>query len=151
MHRYSRAIEEQMAVFYESLSEKDRCRYAAIEACKLGRGGLSYMARVLSCDRHTIAQGVQELADAAELQRARIRRSGGGRKDSHESIPGLDAAFLQVVEHHTAGSPVNAAVKWTDLTRQEIADYLATEHDITISVAVVKHLLRDQGVVSPIC
>ena len=94
MHRYSPAIEEQMAALYQSLSEKDRRRYAAIEACKLGRGGLSYMARVLSCDRHTIAQGVQELADAAELQRSSIRRTGGGRKLSQERIPGLDGAFL---------------------------------------------------------
>lgn len=147
MERYSRAIEEQMAAFYQSLSEKDRRRYAAIEAYKLGRGGLSYMARVLRCDRHTIAQGVQELADAAELQRASIRRAGGGRKHSHESIPGLDAAFLQVVEHHTAGSPMNAAVKWTNLTRQEIVGYLASEHGITISVTVVKHLLRAHGFV----
>jgi len=122
MHRYSAAIEEQMAAFYQSLSEKDRRRYAAIEAYKLGRGGLSYMARVLSCDRHTIAQGVQELEDVAELQRCRIRRTGGGRKRSQEIIPGLDAGFLQVVEHRTAGSPMNAAVKWTNLTRQEIVD-----------------------------
>jgi len=147
MHRYSAAIEEQMAAFYQSLSEKDRRRYAAIEACKLGRGGLSYRARVLSCDRHTIAQGVQELEDVAELQRSRIRRTGGGRKRSQESIPGLAAGFLQVVEHHTAGSPMNAAVKWTNLTRQEIVDYLATEHGITLSVTVVKQLLRDQGFV----
>ena len=35
---------------------------AAIEAVKLGRGDLSYIARVLSCDRHTIRQGLQELA-----------------------------------------------------------------------------------------
>jgi hypothetical protein len=142
MHRYSSAIEEQMAAFYQSLSEKDRRRYAAIEACKLGRGGLSYMARVLSCDRHTIAQGVQELADPAALQRTRIRRTGGGRKQSQEILPGLDTAFLQVLEHHTAGSPINAAVKWTNLTQQEIVDYLATEHGITISVRVVKQLLR---------
>ena len=142
MHRYSPEIEEQMDAFYQSLSEKDRRRYAAIEACKLGRGGLSYMARVLSCDRHTIAQGVQELADAAELQRSGIRRTGGGRKRSQEILPGLDAAFLQVVDHHTAGSPMNAVVKWTNLTRQEIADYLATEHGITVSVTVVKQLLQ---------
>ena len=87
------------------------------------RAGFSYMARVLSCDRHTIAQGVQELGDAVELQRSRIRRTGEGRKRSQAIIPGLDAAFLQVVEHHTAGSPMNAAVKWTNLTRQEIVDY----------------------------
>lgn len=147
MHRYSPEIEEQMAGFYQSLSEKDRRRYAAIEANKLGRGGLSYMAQVLRCDRHTIAQGVQELADPVALQQEGIRRTGGGRKYAQESIPGLAAAFLQVVEHHTAGSPMTAAVKWTNLTRQEIADYLATEHGITISVTVVKQLLRDHDFV----
>jgi uncharacterized protein (DUF2384 family) len=37
---------------------------------------------------------------------------------------------------------MNAAVKWTNLTRQEIAGYLATDHGIAISVTVVKQLLQ---------
>ena len=41
MRHYSAAIEDQMRSFYQSLSEKDRRRYAAIEATKLGRGGIS--------------------------------------------------------------------------------------------------------------
>lgn len=57
MPRYSLAIEEQMLAFYHRLSEKDRRRYAAIEACKLGQGGISYIARVLACDRQTLTQG----------------------------------------------------------------------------------------------
>jgi hypothetical protein len=147
MLRYNAAIEAQMRMFYQSLSEKDRRRYAAIEACKLGRGGLSYMARILSCDRHTIAQGMQELLDPEALEQTRIRRAGGGRKPSPEAIPGLDAAFLQVLEDHTAGSPMNAAVKWTNLTHQEIADRLAADHGIKVSVTVVKQLLADHDFV----
>lgn len=133
IHRYNPAIEEQVTAFYQSLSEKDRRRYAAIEACKLGRGGLSYMVRVLKYDRHTIAQGVQELADGTELQRSRIRRTGGGREHSQEVIPGLDAAFLQVLEHHTAGSPVNAGVVIPhgiyDVQRNHGYVTLGTSHD----------------------
>lgn len=147
MRRYSPAIEDQMGAFYHSLSEKDRRRYAAIEARKLGRGGLRYIACVLGCDRHTIVQGMQELTDPEALKQTRIRRAGGGRKPSHEVIPGLDVAFLQVLEHHTAGSPMNAAVKWTNLTHQEIADHLATDHGIEISVTVVKQLLRQHDFV----
>jgi hypothetical protein len=41
---YSSEIEAAMRGFYQSLSEKDRRRYAAIEAKKLGYGGISYMA-----------------------------------------------------------------------------------------------------------
>ncbi len=40
---YSPEIETQMRNFYSSLSEKDRRRYAAIEALKLGYAGISYI------------------------------------------------------------------------------------------------------------
>jgi hypothetical protein len=142
MPPYRSAIEAQMCLFYQSLSEKDRRRYAAIEARKLGRGGLNYIARVLGCDRHTIAQGMQERLAPETLQQTRIRRAGGGRKPSHEVIPELDTAFLQVLEAHTAGSPMNTVVKWTNLTYREIAERLAADHGIEISVTVVKRLLR---------
>ena len=44
---YSKEIEEKMTRSYNSLSEKERRRYAAIEAEKLGYGGISYMMRLL--------------------------------------------------------------------------------------------------------
>lgn len=141
LSRYSPVIEAQMRAFYQSLSEKDRRRYAAVEVCKLDRGGLSYIANVRGCDRHTIAQGLQELTDPDALRQTRVRQEGGGRKPSHERIPGLDAAFLQVLADHTAGSPMRANVKWTNLTHQEIADRLAEDHGIAVSVTVVKRLL----------
>ena len=36
---YSAHIEHHMRMLYQSLSEKDRRRYAAVEAEKLGHGG----------------------------------------------------------------------------------------------------------------
>ena len=138
---YSPPIETHMRSFYESLSEKDRRRYAAIEAHKLGRGGLIYIATVLGCDRHTIAQGLDDLNDPDALAQSRIRQEGGGRKSSLETIPALEEAFLQVLEDHTAGSPTQAEVKWTNLTQQEIADQLQAR-GIQVSVTVVKQLLK---------
>ena len=38
---YSNSIESEMKKFYKSLSEKDKRRYAAIEAHKLGWGGIA--------------------------------------------------------------------------------------------------------------
>ena len=43
MDAYSPEIEHTMQRYYHSLSEKDRRRYAAIEAIKLGHGGISYI------------------------------------------------------------------------------------------------------------
>jgi hypothetical protein len=147
MQRYRPAIEAQMHAFYRSLSEKDRRRYAAIEARKLGRGGLQYIADVLGCDRHPIANGRQELTDPLSLAQPRLRQAGGGRKPSQEVIPGLDAAFLQVLADYTAGSPMHAEVKWTNLTPRQIADRLAADHGITVSVTVVKRLLESHDFV----
>ena len=49
MKRYDKTIEHEMRLFYESLNEKDRRRYAAVEALKLGHGGQVYIAEVLGC------------------------------------------------------------------------------------------------------
>lgn len=50
-----------MKLFYESLSEKDRRRYAAVEAEKLGHGGREYLAQLFGCDPKTIERGRQDL------------------------------------------------------------------------------------------
>ena len=42
---------------------------------------------------------------------------------------------------------MHAAVKWTNLTHREIANRLAADHGIDISVTVVKRLLRQHGFV----
>ncbi len=70
----------------------------------------------------------------------RIRRPGGGRKSIFETIPDLDDAFLKVLCQHTAGSPMDETVKWTNLTRPEIAELLKQE-GITVSVTGVDQLL----------
>lgn len=138
---YAVVIEQQMQRYYTSLSERDRRRYAAIEAVKLGHGGISYISRVLGCDYRTIKLGMQELRDETALHQPRIRRPGGGRKTAFGTIEGLDEAFLRVIADHTAGSPMDDAVKWTHLTRGEIAQLLQHQEDITVSVTVIDQLL----------
>ena len=144
MTPYSEEIERLMQTFYRTLSEKDRRRYAAIEAKKLGHGGITYVAQVLGCAQSTIANGIKEL-DAMPAETgyvARIRRPGGGRKSYEETVPGIDEAFLTVVENHTAGDPMQVDVRWTDLTRRQIAVLLQQDHGIVVSDTVVKQLLK---------
>jgi len=78
---YERDVEERMQGFYRTLSEKDRRRYAAIEARKLGHGGVSYVAEVLGCSTRTIERAASELDQLPQDPAAgRVRRPGGGRK-----------------------------------------------------------------------
>ncbi|NJN56517.1 MAG: hypothetical protein HC879_02995 [Leptolyngbyaceae cyanobacterium SL_5_9] len=141
MQPYSLEVEQQMRRFYRSLSEKDRRRYAAVEAFKLGWGGITYISQLFECDDKPIRNGMKELEQEAVLNQSKIRQAGGGRKSAFETIEGLDAAFLRVIAQHTAGSPTDETVRWTNLTRQEIAELLKSE-GIGVSVTVVDQLLE---------
>ena len=77
MDGYSAEIEQKMQRFFRWLSEKDRRRYAAVEAAKLGHGGVEYIARVLGCDPQTIRQGLRDLEEAEDAAAGRIRKKGG--------------------------------------------------------------------------
>ena len=131
-----------MQRYYQSLSEKDRRRYAAIEAIKLGYGGVSYIGALLGCHAHTIRRGIAELQSEQAMSKERIRQPGGGRKRLLATIEGLSDAFLRVIEAHTAGSPMDESIKWTHLSRQRIADLLLEQENISVSVTVVDQLLK---------
>src|SRR5437588_12870927 len=103
MMPYPPTIEALMKKLYESLSEKDRRHYAAIEAVKLGHGGQSYIAGVVGCSRNTVAEGLRELAGqvGGSGDEQRVRQKGGGRKPYRDTYPAIDDQFLEVVADHT--------------------------------------------------
>jgi len=138
---YPEKIEAQMRNFYNSLSEKDRRRYAAIEATKLGYGGVSYIRKILQCDDRTIARGQQELKIDLSNEEQRIRKLGGGRKFLLPTVDEIDEVFLELLENHTAGSPMDETIKWTNLSRPAIAEQLK-EQGFPVSVTIVDQLLK---------
>jgi hypothetical protein len=76
MDAYSLQIERMMKRLFDSLRENDRRRYAAIEAAKLGHGGVEYIARILECDPKTIRQGQVELNAEDDLDTEHVRKKG---------------------------------------------------------------------------
>jgi hypothetical protein len=74
--KYSREVEDQMKSFYESLSEKEKRRYAAIEASKLGHGGQRYICTLLGCSPTTLRVGREEILHGSDVPKGRIRRPG---------------------------------------------------------------------------
>jgi len=76
MQPYSAVIERTMRRFYDTLSEKDRRRYAAVEAAKFGHGGIEYVAQVLGCDPKTIQRGREELEQPEDPAAGRVRKKG---------------------------------------------------------------------------
>ncbi len=77
MDSYSAKVEHQMTRLYQSLAERDRRRYAAVEVEKLGHGGLDYIAKLFGCDPKTVRRGMAELESEEELTSERQRKKGG--------------------------------------------------------------------------
>ena len=76
MDVYAADVEQKMKRFVGWLSEKDRRRYAAVEAAKLGHGGVEYIAQVLACDPKTIRQGLRDLEEEEDAAAGHIRKKG---------------------------------------------------------------------------
>ena len=77
MQTYEEDVELKMVSFYGSLSENDQRRYAAVEAAKLGHGGIVYIARLFGCEPDTISAGLKDVDRLPEDDaNGRIRKKG---------------------------------------------------------------------------
>jgi hypothetical protein len=76
MDKYAADIERTMKQFFDWLSERDRRRSAAVEALKLGHGGVEYIAQLVGCDPKTIRQGMRDLDQPAHPAADRVRNKG---------------------------------------------------------------------------
>jgi len=82
MKTYSAAVERHMQALYRSLSEKDRRRYAGVEAEKLGYGGVQYVADLFGCDPDTVRRGAADVEQLPVDEADERVRKKGGPKDS---------------------------------------------------------------------
>ena len=143
--QYTPEAAARVRAFYATLSEKDQRRYAAVEAARLGHGGIEYVAEVLDCSRRTIERGLLELDELPHDPAAgRVRRPGGGRKKKIASEPQLEQNLKSVLEVRTAGDPDDEDVAWTDFSPRQLAD-LMTKMGTPVSAPVVRDWLEQQG------
>lgn len=148
---YDPGHEQLMRCFSRSLPEDHRRRYAAVEAQKIGYGGVAYVARVLGMSRATIYTALRELEelDDDNPQRPsgdpqRVRRSGAGRPSRIETDPDAQEAFHEVMEAHSAGSPTDERVRWSDLNPGRLTQELL-ERGIAISRNTAAAWLEEAG------
>jgi hypothetical protein len=133
---YEESHEQEMRTYFRSLPEDHRRRYAAVEAQKIGFGGVAYISEVLAISRQTIYTGIRELEDMCKDDpdhpqrpsggKDRIRRRGGGRRKEVERQAGLEGTAESILEAHSAGSPTDENVRWTDLKPLQLAQELVS-------------------------
>jgi hypothetical protein len=143
---YSPDIEQLLRQYYQSLSEKDRRRFAALEALKLGHGGIRSIAQVLACDPHTVKDGMRELKQLPDDPvGSRVRKPGGGRKKTEVKHTDLIQQVQDTIKDRIAGDPMRQDVVWTDLTPQEISTSLR-ERAVCAGPRIVRRMLDGLGV-----
>ena len=142
--RYDETIERQMRNVYETLSEKDQRRFAAIQARQLGHGGIGYISEVLGCSKKTIGRGIVELDELPEDPAdGRTRRPGAGRK---KVTPGseVELNLQSLTKTRTAGDPDDEQMIYTDLTPTRLEQEMAAMQT-PVSDDLIRQWMDAQG------
>ena len=79
---------QQINLFISRLDEQQRRWYAALEAKRLGHGGMRLISQITGLDVNTIRRGRRELAENLQGRPiGRVRVPGGGRKPLEKKSP----------------------------------------------------------------
>ncbi|MDI9395757.1 MAG: ISAzo13 family transposase, partial [Euryarchaeota archaeon] len=72
--------------------------------------------------------------------------AGGGKKKIIDTVENIDEVFFEILKNHTAGSPMDEEIKWTNLNQKEISNAFKSK-GMNITPHVVKQLLKKHGFV----
>jgi len=73
-------LHEQMNLLLSRLDEQQRRWYVAVEANRIGHGGVRLLSQITGMDEKTIQRGQQEIEQGlADRPPKRVRLSGAGR------------------------------------------------------------------------
>ncbi len=116
--------------------------YLAVEAKKMGRGGISAVAREARTSRKTIRKGIAEIEGGqAYVEGERVRSRGGGRKSLSAQDPTLVADLETLLD--PKGDPMSL-LKWTTKSISHLHTALH-EQGHTVAQTTVRRLLQTHG------
>jgi hypothetical protein len=122
-----------------TLNERQWRVYLAVEAKKIGRGGISQVAREAHTTRDTIRRGVAELEGGVAYGAGdRQRLPGGGRKKRSAQDPTLVADLEALLD--PKGDPMSL-LKWTTKSITHLQQALAAQGH-TVGETTVRRLLQ---------
>ena len=76
----NRVWHHNMNLLLSRLDEQQRRWYVALEADRIGHGGIRLLSQISGLDEKTIARGQQEMQEQLDQRpQERVRLSGGGR------------------------------------------------------------------------
>jgi hypothetical protein len=134
----------ELAAFLATLSYDQRRLCAAVEANRLGRGGVCRVMEVTGMCPQTVARGRRELADL--LQGKSLKKEPKplcGRPRVEEKTPALTAALEEMLSDEVAGSP-ESEHKWVRSSARKLCRRLK-ERGFSLGPSTVWRLLKRMG------
>jgi hypothetical protein len=134
----------EIRAFFATLSHEQRRLYAAVEANRIGRGGVKDVSEITGLCAATIASGRRQLADLLEGRPLnRQRKPGAGRKRTEQKYPEVSAALEEMLSDEVAGSPEGQAI-WVRSSCRKLAEQLK-ERGFVMSYRTVWLILKRMG------
>jgi hypothetical protein len=132
-------LEQKYALLFPHLNERQRHLVAAADAERLGRGGISLVARISGFSRPTLYKAIRDL-HRPPLPLDRLRHPGGGRKNLVEQDPHLLQTLEALIDPDTRGDPMSP-LRWTCKSTRQLAEGLSGQGH-PVSHEKVAQLLR---------
>jgi hypothetical protein len=131
-------------VFLATLDHEQRRLYAAVEANRLGRGGVSRVVELTGMCAPTVARGRRELVallqgNSLKKERKPLR----GRPRIEEKCPAVMPALEEMLNDEVAGSPEDEQ-RWVRSSVQSLAQRLR-DRGFSVGHATVWRLLKRMG------
>lgn len=106
-------VHHQINVLVSRLDEQQRRWYVALEAQRMGHGGLVKLSRITGLREPTIRRGIDELdQDLRGRPLGRIRLPGAGRPKSENIKPEIEQVLVNLIENEVAGDPQKGGPRW---------------------------------------
>ena len=134
--------QDYYAIMRQELNEKQWRHFLALEALKIGHGGINQVMARTGAAWQTIKKGIQEL-EGGEVYHPgeRLRRPGGGKKRLAAHTPDIEDRVEQTAD--PKGNP-ESTLRWTSLSMDHIAAAL-NEQGYRISPMSVYRILKAKG------
>jgi hypothetical protein len=133
-----------MNLLMSTLNHQQRRWYAAVEANRIGRGGITSVSQVTGLSPGAISRGRKELANAAAGEwfdaRPRVYR---GPQRIEEKYPDIEQVLEGLLAHEVTGDPMGEHI-WVRSSLRNLSRQLR-EQGYDVSYYVVRRLLRKLG------
>jgi hypothetical protein len=113
-------LKAKFSALAPELSERGRRLWAATESKAVGYGGITLVCRATGIAYATVTRGLRELESGSVLEPERVRRPGGGRKQTVQRDPTLMVDLEGLVEPTASGDP-ESSLRWTSKSVRKLA------------------------------